>query len=165
LSGDHSDHPAQLGNLLGVDTVRGGASPEQKLERLRELQASGPVMMVGDGLNDAPVLAAADLSVAMGAGSDLARVTADSLLLHNRLSALGDALDISRYHQRVVRQNIVWAVTYNALAVPFAAFGLVPPWAAAAGMSASSLGVVLNSWRTLRYGRRLRDKRETSAHG
>ncbi len=165
LSGDHSDQPQRLGALLGIDSVCGGASPAQKLEKLREWQRSGPVMMVGDGLNDAPVLAAADLSVAMAAGSDLARVTADSLLLHNRLSALIDALEISRYNRHIVRQNIAWAVIYNTLAVPFAAFGLVPPWAAAIGMSVSSLGVVLNSWRTRRLGLALARHREAAPHG
>jgi Cu2+-exporting ATPase len=165
LSGDHSDEPQRLGTQLGMDSVRGGASPAQKLAALHELQASGPVLMVGDGLNDAPVLAAADLSVAMGAGSDLARVSADALLMHNRLSALVDALELARYNRRIVHQNIAWAITYNTLAVPFAAFGMVPPWAAAIGMSASSLGVVLNSWRTRREGRRLAVMREVPHDG
>lgn len=155
LSGDHSAHAQQVANTLGITDCRSGASPEDKLAYVNALQADGKVLMVGDGLNDAPVLAAANVSVAMASGSDLAKVSADALILNNRLATLQRAMIIADYNRRIMRQNIVWAVVYNTLVVPFAAFGFVPPWAAAIGMSTSSLVVVLNALRTRRYARKI----------
>ena len=155
LSGDHSEHAQQVADQLGIPHCRSGASPEDKLAFVTQLQNSGKVLMIGDGLNDAPVLAAANVSVALASGSDLAKISADSLILNNRLSTLQRALDIAVFNRSIMRQNITWAVVYNTLAVPFAAFGFVPPWAAAIGMSASSLVVVLNALRTRRQARKI----------
>ncbi len=155
LSGDHSEHAQQVADQLGIPHCRSGASPEDKLAFVTQLQSSGKVLMIGDGLNDAPVLAAANVSVAMASGSDLAKISADALILNNRLSTLQSALAIAVFNRSIMRQNITWAVVYNTLAVPFAAFGFVPPWAAAIGMSASSLVVVLNALRTRRQARKI----------
>lgn len=155
LSGDHSEHARQVADQLGIPHCRSGASPEDKLAYVTDLQSRGKVLMVGDGLNDAPVLAAAHVSVALASGSDLAKISADALILNNRLSTLQRALDIVEFNRRIMRQNIAWAVIYNTLAVPFAAFGFVPPWAAAIGMSTSSLVVVLNALRTRRHARKI----------
>lgn len=155
LSGDHSDHARQVAETLGIPHCRSGASPEDKLAYINTLQQQGRVLMVGDGLNDAPVLAAAHVSVAMASGSDLAKVSADALVLNSRLRTLQQAFEIARFNRNIMRQNIAWAVVYNSLAVPVAALGFVPPWLAAIGMSTSSLVVVLNSLRTRRVARRM----------
>lgn len=148
LSGDPSGTPAAMARELGIEFVQGGLSPEQKREAVRELQQTGAVVvMVGDGVNDAPVLAQAHLSVAMASGTDLAQLTADSLLLRDDLRTLVLARDTSRRTGRIVRQNLGWALAYNLSALPLAAVGLLPPWAAALGMSLSSLVVVGNALR------------------
>ena len=146
LSGDAEPAVAALASRLGIDHARGGATPEAKLDALRALQAGGAVvLMVGDGVNDAPVLGAAQVSIAMGGGTDLARGHADGVLLKEDLTAVADAVDLARATRRVMRQNLGWSIAYNLLALPLAAGGLLTPWLAAIGMSLSSLVVVLNA--------------------
>ncbi|MDC8803068.1 heavy metal translocating P-type ATPase [Halomonas pacifica] len=151
LSGDRPEAVAELAARAGIDTWRGGAGPETKLEHLRELQARGEtVVMIGDGINDVPVLAGADVSIAMNGATDLARTRADAILLSPRLLRIAEAITIARATRRIIRQNLIWSVIYNFTALPIAALGIVPPWVAALGMSASSLVVVGNA---LRLGR------------
>ena len=152
LSGDTDEAAGELARRLDIPTWRGGASPEDKLERIRQCQASGEkVAMVGDGINDVPVLAGADVAIAMNGATDLARTSADAILLSPRLSRIVEAIEISRATRRVMHQNMVWSVCYNFSAMPLAAVGLVPPWLAAMGMSASSLVVVGNALRLNRF--------------
>ncbi|MDH3320070.1 MAG: heavy metal translocating P-type ATPase [Betaproteobacteria bacterium] len=150
VSGDDSQIVGALAARFGIERWQGGATPQDKLDYVSRLQAEGCVVaMVGDGLNDAPVLARADASVAMGAGADVAQMQADVVLTADRLGALQDLLEISRRAMRLVRQNLGWALAYNALALPAAALGWIGPWEAALGMSASSFIVVLNALRPL----------------
>ncbi|MFI2811536.1 MULTISPECIES: heavy metal translocating P-type ATPase [Microbulbifer] len=148
LSGDQSAEVARVAGAAGIDEHRAGAAPEDKLERVHELQRAGErVLMVGDGLNDVPVLSGADASVALMSAADLAQSRADAILLRGDLQVLPQALELALQCRRIVRQNLAWALGYNALALPLAVCGLVPPWVAALGMSASSLIVVLNALR------------------
>lgn len=148
LSGDRSSVPVDMATQLGMDHAEGGLQPVDKLERIRQLQADGAiVVMVGDGVNDAPGLGQAHLSVAMASGTDLAQTTADALLLHNDLRALLTARHQATATQRIIRQNLNWALAYNLAILPPAALGFVPPWLAAIGMSLSSLVVVGNALR------------------
>jgi Cu2+-exporting ATPase len=150
-SGDSDVRVRTLGEALGIRRLNWRQSPEDKLGRIRALQSAGhQVVMVGDGVNDAPVLAGADVSVAMGAGAPLAQTTADMILLGESLSPLATGIRTARRTLRIIRQNMAWAVLYNLTALPLAAAGLVAPWMAAIGMSASSLLVVLNSARLSR---------------
>jgi P-type Cu2+ transporter len=150
VSGDDPAIVAALAARLGIGHWVGGAAPQDKLDYVSRLQAEGRVVaMVGDGLNDAPVLARADASVAMGAGADAAQMQADVVLTADRLGTLEELLVISHRAMRLVRQNLVWALAYNALALPAAALGWIGPWEAALGMSASSFIVVLNALRPL----------------
>jgi Cu2+-exporting ATPase len=151
FSGDLPAAAARVGAALGIADARGGLSPEDKHGALRVLQEAGEtVAMVGDGVNDAPVLAQAQVSIAMGGGADLARANADVVLLGNDLQALPEGLALARRTVRIVRQNLVWAFAYNFLAIPLAMAGWVTPWMAGIGMSASSLLVVLNALRLQR---------------
>ena len=152
-SGDRSRTVQAIAGRLGIDDARGGLRAEDKLAWVRQLQAAGEkVALVGDGINDAPVLAGADVSIAMGAGTTLAQSSADAVLLGDSLGPLLEAVELSRRTRRIIRQNIGWAIGYNVLAVPLAASGMLAPWMAAIGMSASSLLVVLNALRLRRGG-------------
>ena len=151
LSGDREPYVAAIARELGIETYAAEQLPEQKLLRVKQWQSEGcRVAMVGDGINDAPVLAAADLSISLSFGADLARAAADLIINGGQLQPLVDAFRITRKTLRVIRQNFAWAVGYNVVAVPFAMAGLVPPWLAAIGMSLSSLVVVLNALRLRR---------------
>ncbi|MFZ5722918.1 MAG: heavy metal translocating P-type ATPase [Pseudomonadota bacterium] len=147
LSGDESGAAARLAAALGIARWCGGATPERKVEYIRQLRAriAAPVLMVGDGINDAPVLAAADVSLAIGDGTDLARTAADGVLLGSRLALVRSALDVAGATRRTVRQNLGWALGYNLSMIPLAVAGWMPPWVAALGMAGSSLVVVLNA--------------------
>ncbi|MCX7147950.1 MAG: heavy metal translocating P-type ATPase [Rhodocyclales bacterium] len=151
FSGDTPAAAERVGASLGIPDARGGLSPEDKHAALKALQVAGEtVAMVGDGVNDAPVLAQAQVSIAMGGGADLARANADVVLLGNDLQALPEALALARRTVRIVKQNLAWAFAYNLLAIPLAMAGWVTPWMAGIGMSASSLLVVLNALRLQR---------------
>jgi Cu2+-exporting ATPase len=148
LSGDDHAVVREVAGSLGLATAQGATSPQDKHDYVRQLQAQGRrVCMIGDGLNDAPVLAQADLSIAMGQGAALAQQQADLVLLSGRLDGVLEAGRIARLAMAAIRQNFAWALAYNALALPAAAFGLIGPWEAAIGMAASSFVVVLNSAR------------------
>jgi Cu2+-exporting ATPase len=151
FSGDASAAVRRVGQALDIADVRGSMTPEDKHAAVTALQATGTVVaMVGDGVNDAPVLAKAQVSIAMGSGADLARAQADIVLLGNQLAALASGVALARKTVRIVRQNLIWAFTYNLVAIPLAMAGWVTPWMAGIGMSASSLMVVLNALRLQR---------------
>jgi len=154
LSGDGEQPARSAAERAGIDHVRARATPADKAAFVARLQDAGArVAMVGDGLNDAPVLACADVSIAMGCAADVAQVEADAVLLSNSLHDLVQAVRVARATRRVARQNLGWALGYNLLAIPMALAGAVTPLAAAVGMSASSLLVVLNALRLARKPR------------
>ena len=151
LSGDDPGVVTALATQLGINEAHGRATPQSKLERVSAWQAEGRVVcMVGDGVNDAPVLAQAQVSVAMGEGTELARTQGDCVLLGHRLAVLADSMALARATRRTIRENLWWAVIYNAIALPVAMGGFLTPWLAGIGMSFSSLWVVLNSLRLQR---------------
>ncbi|MFM7507118.1 MAG: HAD-IC family P-type ATPase [Rubrivivax sp.] len=148
LSGDHPAPATQVAGALGIELLGAQASPADKLQRVRALQTQGRrVLMVGDGVNDAPVLAAADASLAVGEATALARTAADAVLLPGGLRRVAELVAMAHATRRIVAQNLGWATLYNLTAIPAAAFGFVPPWVATLGMSASSLLVVGNALR------------------
>lgn len=151
LSGDAQASALRVAERVGIDDVRGGATPDDKLAALSRMQAAGHrVLMVGDGLNDGPVLARADVSFALAHGSAIAQQRADFIVLGSQVSEVPAARALSRRMVRVMRQNLAWAAVYNAACVPLALAGMLPPWAAGAGMALSSLAVVLNALRLAR---------------
>ena len=153
-TGDRAEVAQAVGVQAGVDEVRAGLSPEDKAALVRQLQAaSGPVAMVGDGINDAPALATADVGIAIGTGTGVAMATAEITLVHGDIGAVADAIALSKATRRVIWQNLVWAFGYNAVLVPLAAFGILPPMIAAAAMATSSVSVVTNALRLRRFGR------------
>ncbi|MDE1463937.1 heavy metal translocating P-type ATPase [Spartinivicinus poritis] len=148
LTGDRSTQASNTAHALTIHNLKQGASPEDKLAYINALQDQGDkVLMVGDGVNDAPVLAAADVSVAMGSATDLAKTHADGILLNGKLATLLTALTKAQKTRQIIRGNLIWSLTYNVVALPLAALGMIPPWAAAIGMTSSSLVVVLNALR------------------
>lgn len=149
-SGDRRIAVNEAATELGIEHVSAELRPEDKLATLQRLQSEGHrVLMIGDGINDGPVLAAADVSMAMGRGSSIAHAAGDLLLLRESLASLPLARDVAVRTLVIVRQNLRWAVIYNMTALPIAAIGLMPPWVAAIGMSLSSLLVVFNARRIL----------------
>jgi Cu2+-exporting ATPase len=151
LSGDAPAVANRVAAALGVDDVRAGVTPQGKHDCVTGLQKEGAVVaMIGDGVNDAPVLAQAQVSVAMGGGAQLARTQSDFVLLSENLDHLRWGLRRATLTLKVIRQNLWWSFAYNFVALPLAIAGLVPPWLAGIGMSASSLLVVLNSLRIQR---------------
>ncbi len=152
VSGDREASVARVADALGIRERHSGCTPQRKLDLIEAAQRRGErVVMVGDGINDAPVLAGADTSIAPAHGALLAQTSADVIMLGNSLAPVITALRTGTRTMRIVRQNLAWAIVYNALALPLAAAGFVPPWAAAIGMSASSLIVVLNALRLSRF--------------
>lgn len=150
-SGDAPAAVEHFARQVGITTMHARQTPEQKLALVRRRQQDGDVVaMVGDGLNDAPVLAGADVSLAMAEGAALAQRAADFVITSSSLMRVPQAIALARRTQRVVRQNLAWALGYNVLAIPLAATGHVTPWIAAVGMAASSLLVTLNALRLSR---------------
>ncbi len=150
-SGDHSAAVHTAGVELGISECYARMTPAGKLAFVRDAQAAGSrVLMVGDGINDGPVLAAAYVSCAMTQGAAIAQAAADLLLLSGSLRAIATGVRVARKAQRIIRQNLTWALVYNVTAVPLAAAGYIPPWVAALGMSISSLAVVTNAARLAR---------------
>ena len=151
FSGDRADNVAALAAQLGIQHARGEMLPEDKLSAVRSLQAEGAVVaMTGDGVNDAPVLAQAQVSIAIDQGAEAAQAAADMVLLSSELLCLADGVRIARKTQKIIRQNLSWSAFYNFAAIPAAALGYVTPWMAGIGMSLSSLLVVLNALRLSR---------------
>jgi Cu2+-exporting ATPase len=146
LSGDHQSAVAKVADTLGID-AHANQTPEDKLNYISAQQKQNRVIMVGDGINDVPVLAGADVSVAMDSATDFARVHADSVLLRSDLSIIPKAINTAKRAKIIIQQNLAWALGYNILALPLAACGFIPPYLAAIGMSASSLIVVVNALR------------------
>jgi len=159
LTGDAERTAQRIAHGAGISDVMAGVTPSGKVDAVRDRSARGPVAMVGDGINDAPALAAADVGIAMGSGTDVARDAAAITLLRADPRAVADAIAIARGTMRLIRQNLVWAFGYNLLMIPLAAGAawpwtgwMLPPSLASAAMALSSISVVLNSlrWRARR---------------
>jgi Cu+-exporting ATPase len=154
LTGDHEETARAIAARVGVGHVLSGVLPEDKAQKIQDLKARGKtVCMVGDGVNDTPALAAADVSVAMGTGSDVAIEAAGVLLPAGKLTKLTEAFGISKKTMRVVRQNLRWALGYNLVSISAAAAGLLHPSLCAMAMSLSSIGVLMNSLRLQKLGK------------
>ena len=150
-SGDRAGNVEALARNLGIENYHAAMRPADKLDLVKQLQAEGAVVaMIGDGINDAPVLAGADVSIALAEGAAIAQTQADLVVTGKGLDALRRMFVQAPRVRRIIRQNLGWSLTYNFSALPLAALGIIPPWAAAIGMSLSSLGVVLNARRLAR---------------
>jgi Cu2+-exporting ATPase len=148
FSGDQQSTVDEVAKKLNISDAKGGLLPQEKLQQMQALQAEDRrVAMIGDGVNDAPVLAGANVSLAMGSGSQLAQASADMVLLSENLQQFPAAIKTAKRMQNIIRQNFAWAIGYNLVALPLAASGMIAPWMAAIGMSLSSLIVVLNALR------------------
>ena len=151
LSGDRHAAVSHIAAQLGIDEFEAELTPGDKLDRVRELSARGHgVAMVGDGVNDAPALAAADVGIAIGTGADVAREAADICLVGHSPRLIAEAIHLSRRSARVMKQNLFWAFAYNIVMLPVAIMTHLPPAAATAAMMLSSLSVVGNSLRLRR---------------
>ena len=140
LTGDNAASANRIARMTGIENVHANLKPEDKLEHIKQLQQQGDIVcMTGDGVNDAPVLAGADVSIAMGSGSQLAAASADIIMLSSKISSIASGYRLSIKTLAIIRQNLMWALGYNILAIPAAAMGYILPWMAAIGMSASSV--------------------------
>lgn len=152
LSGDEPTRVNAAADQLGIAVRHARLSAENKLHTIQRLQQNNKVVLaVGDGLNDAPILAAADIGFAMGSGSDLSRTRAGGVVLNDKLQVIKHAFECAQKTRQIIRQNLAWAIGYNTIALPFAIVGAIPPWLAAIGMSTSSLIVTLNSMRLINF--------------
>jgi Cu+-exporting ATPase len=148
LTGDTAQTAQVIAGQAGIGRIFSGLLPEQKALKIKALQAEGKIVaMVGDGINDAPALAQADVSIAMSSGTDIAMETADITIMKSDLRGVVRAIVLSRRTMRTIRQNLFWAFIYNAIGIPLAAFGFLNPIFAAAAMALSSVSVVSNSLR------------------
>ncbi|MZR61773.1 heavy metal translocating P-type ATPase [Alcanivorax sp. DP30] len=150
-TGDNAESAGKVAGATGIREWRAGMTPQAKQQWVEELEADAPQMIVGDGINDANAMLSASVSVATANATSLTQRAAGLYLLQDKLDATPALPDLARFCQRLIRQNLTWALLYNVLAVPFAVAGLIPPWAAAIGMSASSLLVTFNASRISRW--------------
>lgn len=151
LSGDRLQSVERIANIVCIQHVRGNCTPQDKLAHIQALQQQGhKVAMVGDGLNDGPVLASANVSIAMGQAVPLAQAQSDFVVMGGQLSMVPHMIMQAKRTMRIVKQNLLWAAIYNATCVPLAVTGFLPAWLAGLGMALSSLLVILNAARLSR---------------
>lgn len=151
MTGDNRGSAKVIGEQVGIDRVLSEMTPDKKAEEIKKIQSEGKnVAMVGDGINDAPGLAVADVSMAIGTGTDIAMETADITLMRGDLESIYDAVQISHLTMKIIKQNLFWALAYNVVGIPIAASGFLAPWVAGAAMAFSSVSVVTNSLRLQR---------------